>query len=428
MDSAAVWKQCLEHVALSDLGLRRSNNQDSYTVFLASTQEVFERRGHLFMVADGMGAHAAGELASKIATDMVPLTYHKFREKAPPEALVEAILDANAQIHNRGEASPDFKGMGTTATVLVLLPQGALLAHVGDSRVYRLRGARLEQLTFDHSLVWELKAASQEFEEQYANYISKNIITRSLGPNVTVAVDLEGPHGIEPGDIFLLCSDGLSGQVSDAEIGAVLMSLPLSQAVQTLIHLANLRGGPDNITIVAVKVLAPLAAGASPPEPVDAHRIAPRRPVHPLLWTLLGAMGLATLGFLTMGQWIFAGLTFLAAAGAGIAALVQRYGGGESAWAGGGRRFGRSPYVDTDCTPNEDLLARWSTIVQELRDAAEHERWDIDWAGFRPILAHAESARAEADCFTSAREYLQAINYLMEQLKRQAPGGKTAPD
>ncbi|MBN2577436.1 MAG: serine/threonine-protein phosphatase [Pirellulales bacterium] len=419
MDPAAVWKPCLEHAAISDLGLRRANNQDSYTIFLASTQQVFTRRGHLFMVADGMGAHAAGELASKIATDVVPLTYHKLREKSPPDALAAAILDANTQIYSRGQASPDFKGMGTTASVLILLPQGALLAHVGDSRAYRLRGGRLEQLTFDHSLVWELKAAGHQFEEQYASYVSKNIITRSLGPNITVAVDLEGPHPIEPGDTFLLCSDGLSGQVSDEEIGAVLTCLPPEEAVQTLVNLANLRGGPDNITIVVAKVLGPLTAGTAASGPTD--RAAPLRPVHPLLWTLLGATGLATLGFLAMGQWGVALGTLLVTALCGIAALVQRYGGGEPSWAGDPQRFGRGPYVTADCTPNEDLLAKWSVIVQELRDAAEHEKWNVDWSGFHPLLAQAESARARKDYPAAAREYLHAINYMMQQLKHQRP-------
>jgi PPM family protein phosphatase len=426
MDPTALWKQCLDHAAISDLGLRRSNNQDCYTVFLASTQQLFDRRGHLFMVADGMGAHAAGELASKIATDVVPLTYHKLREKPPPEALVDALYDANAQIHSRGQASPDFKGMGTTATVLTLLPQGVLLAHVGDSRAYRLRGARLEQLTFDHSLVWELKAAGQEFEEQYANYVSKNIITRSLGPNPAVAVDLEGPHPIEPGDTFLMCSDGLSGQVSDAEIGAVLMTLPPAEAVQVLVNLANLRGGPDNITIVVAKVLAPLAAGAAPPEPGESARSAAARPVHPLLWTLMGAMGLAALGFLAMGQGIIAALAFLVALVAGIAALIQHFGGSQPAWTAAGHRFGRGPYVETDCTPNEDLLAKWSVIVQELRDAAEHEKWNVDWSGFHPLLTRAESARAQSDHPAAAREYLRTIHYMMEQLKKQRSGGKSS--
>ena len=145
------------------------------------------------MVADGMGAHAAGELASKLAVDNIPHTYFKLRDLYPPAALRQAIRDANAAIHAKGQSSIGFQGMGTTCSCLVLLPQGALVAHIGDSRVYRLRGELLEQLTFDHSLVWEMAAAGQMSEEDVPAYIPKNVITRSLGPHSTVHIDLEGP-------------------------------------------------------------------------------------------------------------------------------------------------------------------------------------------------------------------------------------------
>ena len=255
------WQSGLEHVALSDLGLRRSNNQDSMTAAVAGSLAAFQQRGHLFMVADGMGAHAAGELASKLAVDTVPLSYHKLADRSPPEALRAAMEDANSQIHSRGCASPDFKGMGTTSTVLVLLPQGALVAQVGDSRAYRFRGNRYEQLTFDHSLVWEMRAAAALPAGQVPDYIPKNVITRSLGPNPSVQVDLEGPFPVAVGDTFLLCSDGLSGPVNDEEMGILLHCLPPAEAARTLIDLANLRGGPDNITVVIVRVQGPLSPG-----------------------------------------------------------------------------------------------------------------------------------------------------------------------
>src|SRR6185503_15786006 len=128
---------------------------------------------------------------------------------------------------------------------LVLLPQGALVAHIGDSRVYRLRGQTLEQLTFDHSLVWEMAAAGQMTEHDVPSYIPKNVITRSLGPHATVHVDLEGPYSAVPGDKFLLCSDGLSGPITDEEMGAILQCLEPADAAATFVDLANLRGGPD---------------------------------------------------------------------------------------------------------------------------------------------------------------------------------------
>ena len=268
MDQAAgIWSHCLEYAALSDIGLRRANNQDSYKVVLAGNEADFQQRGHLFIVADGMGAHAAGELASKMATDVISLDYRKLLDQSPPEAILSAVLDANRQIHTRGQASPEFRGMGTTATMLLLLPAGALVAHVGDSRAYRLRGNRIEQLTFDHSLVWEMQAAGQLPEGEVPGFISKNIITRSLGPNPTVQVDLEGPHPVQAGDTFLLCSDGLSNQVTDDEIGLVLSCLPPGEAVHALIELACLRGGPDNITAIIVRVARSpsSAARAAPP-------------------------------------------------------------------------------------------------------------------------------------------------------------------
>ncbi len=230
--SAGKTREALEHAALSDVGLRRGNNQDSFVVALAGDEAEWNRRGHLFMVADGMGAHAAGELASKMACEAVAHTYRKLLDRAAADALRHAITTANANIHERGQANAEFQGMGTTASALALLPREAYVAHVGDSRVYRLRAGKLEQLTFDHSLVWEMMAAGQMPKGDVACFIPKNIITRSLGPHADVQVDLEGPFPLEVGDTFLLCSDGLSGQVKDEEIGALLAALSPSEAVR----------------------------------------------------------------------------------------------------------------------------------------------------------------------------------------------------
>ncbi|HEX4149557.1 MAG TPA: protein phosphatase 2C domain-containing protein, partial [Pirellulales bacterium] len=248
------WQSFLEHAELSDVGLRRSNNQDSYRQVTAGNEDQWQRRGHLFMVADGMGAHAAGELASKMAVDTVALTYYKLLDRSPSDALRKSIEDANAKIHAGGQANPDFKGMGTTSSLMVLLPEGAIVAHVGDSRVYRLRGNRLEQLSFDHSLVWEMMAGNKLSENEMPGYIPKNIITRSLGPTDAVQVDLEGPFQLAAGDTFLLCSDGLTGPVDDTDLGIVLATLPPAEAARTLVDLANLRGGPDNITALVARV------------------------------------------------------------------------------------------------------------------------------------------------------------------------------
>ena len=148
-----------------------------------------------------MGAHAAGELASKLAVDHLPLLYYKHDEFSPPEALEKALQGANQEIFRRGQENLDFHNMGTTCCVLLLLPQGAVIGHVGDSRIYRLRGDEFCQLTFDHSLVWEMRAPDQlDDDDTSLPGIPRNVITRSLGPHPDVQVDLEGPFPIEVGD------------------------------------------------------------------------------------------------------------------------------------------------------------------------------------------------------------------------------------
>src|SRR5262245_53163866 len=122
--------------------MRRTSNQDSHALVVADSQELWQARGHFFLVADGMGAHAAGELASKLASDGVLHLYLKYREESAPDALARAIRETNGEIHRRGTANPDFHNMGTTCSTLLLLPQGAVAAHIGDSRIYRLRGQK----------------------------------------------------------------------------------------------------------------------------------------------------------------------------------------------------------------------------------------------------------------------------------------------
>ena len=250
-ESLVNWDDCLQVASISDVGMRRTTNQDNLCLSPASSVEQWQKRGHLFIVADGMGAHAAGELASKLAIDHIPHLYSKFDNIPATEALKKSVEEANSEIYRRGQANQEFHNMGTTCSVLALLPQGAVAAHVGDSRIYRLRKNRLEQLTFDHSLVWEMEASGQLTSAEQKAKIPKNVITRSLGPCEEVKVDLEGPFPVEVGDTFLLCSDGLTGPVTDAEIGSLLANLTPEEAVKVLVDLANLRGGPDNITTVS---------------------------------------------------------------------------------------------------------------------------------------------------------------------------------
>jgi PPM family protein phosphatase len=416
--STSTWSRCLEHAVLSDVGLRRANNQDSCAAVLAGGQADFQQRGHLFMVADGMGAHAAGELASKMAADIVSLVYRKRLDQAPPEAILSAFLDANHQIHSRGQASPDFRGMGTTGTALILLPTGAMVAHVGDSRAYRVRGTVLEQLTFDHSLVWELRAAGPAPGAAPPGYVSKNIITRSLGPNAVVQVDLEGPYPVQAGDTFLLCSDGLSGQVKDDEIGMVLSCLPPDEAVRALVDLANLRGGPDNITVVVARVVGPqISQNTKPDQPAMTAVSGP--PVHPAIWTGMGVSILAAAAMLALDHPLAALMALMVTVGTVVAILAPRWGAADRRSRIESRRFGRGPYVTCECAPNADLLSRLTNIIQQLRDAATKEKWSVDWAGFERFTAQATSANQSGNSVEAAREYLHAISFLMAQLRQQ---------
>ncbi|MFZ1935691.1 MAG: protein phosphatase 2C domain-containing protein [Thermoguttaceae bacterium] len=416
--TAGIWSHCLDVAALSDIGLRRANNQDSYTVVLAGSEDDFRQRGHVLMVADGMGGHAAGELASKMATDIVSLDYRKLLDQTPAEAILSAVLDANHQIHVRGQASPEFRGMGTTSTILVLLPGGALVAHVGDSRCYRVRGQRIEQLTFDHSYVWEMQAAGQMPEGGIPGFISKSSITRSLGPHATEQVDLEGPHAVQAGDTFVLCSDGLSNQVKDEEIGLVLNCLPPAEAVHALIELACLRGGPDNITAVVARVLGPQVpetADAAPSQRSDRSNV---RPVDPKLWTLLGVASLATLGLAALQQWWLFVVGLTVAAAALVTVLVKRYGGGSKPESDH-RHFGRGPYVAVDCTAKAEHLAVFADIVRQLRDAATEEQWSVDYRAVDQHLTQAATATKGGNLTAAASGYLRAIIVLMAQLREQ---------
>ena len=410
------WDHCLQHAAISDVGLRRANNQDSMAVVLAGTAELFRKQGHLFIVADGMGAHAAGELASQLATETITQTYSKLLDLSPPQAILSATHDANAKIHGRGEADEEFRGMGTTVTSLLLFSEGALVAHVGDSRAYRLRGNRFEQLTFDHSLVWEIMAAGQLPEGMSADRIPKNIITRSLGPSPTVSVDLEGPFPLAVGDTFLLCSDGLSGPVTDEEIGTILASMAPDEAVRSLVDLANLRGGPDNITVVVARVTGPQLPEHPEDDPQPQRPTTP--PVHPVVWTLLALFFVVAAALAAKGQTIPALISLALAAGAGIAALVQRSG-GESEDRSAVEPLGKAPYAVFKVAANLKFVQQLEEIIQELREAATVGGWVVDWDRFNAYSEQATAAVKADDHIKAVREYFHAINFMMSELKQQ---------
>ncbi len=421
------WNDCLAHVEMTDVGMRRANNQDSLAVMIASDLESWRSRGHVFVVADGMGAHAAGELASKMAADGIPHNYYKLREDAPPDALRKSIREVNDQIHRRGQANAEFHGMGTTASVLTILPQGALVAHVGDSRIYRVRAGRLEQLTFDHSLVWEMAASGQIPKDAAPNLVPKNIITRSLGPHKEVKVDVEGPYPLEVGDTFLLCSDGLTGQVKDEEIGAILTALPPAEAGQVLIDLANLRGGPDNITVLIIRVTGPAitATGGMAAEPLalgTSSNETTERPVNWMLW--LAAIAALIAGVVLINfNWVPMLICFLIAGGLAAAGVLQSLGGGEGMkYLTPGARLGRGPYVAIDCAPNETVVNGLAQLLGQLRAAAADSDWKLDWSKFDGFLQRGQASAQRRDFAGAIREYVQGVRFMMNQLRAQGRG------
>jgi protein phosphatase len=416
----------VNHASVSDMGMRRANNQDALAVMVTEDVATWAARGHLMMVADGMGAHAAGELASKLAVDNIPHTYFKLRDLYPPAALRQAIRDANAVIHAKGQSSIGFHGMGTTCSCLVLLPQGALVAHIGDSRVYRLRGKTLEQLTFDHSLVWEMAAAGQMAQEDVPAYIPKNVITRSLGPHSTVHVDLEGPYNAAAGDVFLLCSDGLSGPVSDEELGAILQCMEPEDAAETLVDLANLRGGPDNISVIIARV-----GGDALPKlpPVDNSQEKPpvpqRRAQTAPLWIAAGAC-LGVLTYCLVNEiWPGALIAAIALAVAFLSALIfqtNSNGVGATVKPLGGP-YGNGPYRKSTCPPNGRVVESLQEIAGKLRELPDKQpgEWTVDWQPFDAQRDNAEAAAKNSDYVGAIRGYGEAIRDIMRQLREHRP-------
>ena len=410
--------ECLHYHAVSDVGMRRANNQDAYSVALSDDLDGWESRGHLFLVADGMGAHVAGEKASKMAADGIPLHYQKFREESAPEALRLAIMQANTEIHRMGQENVEFHNMGTTASALILLPQGGFVAHAGDSRVYRLRDESLEQLTFDHSLVWELRAQGQLSQDLEASgAIPKNVITRSLGPSPNVQVDVEGPFPLEVGDTFLLCSDGLTARVEDAEIGPILANLPPQEATQLLVDLANLRGGPDNITVIVTKVVDDaITTRANAAKPIRVGEAKVPLKIDLGVGILFVLCLLTTLALFALQQsiggmimisatvivTIFAAMKILARPEMGKT-LGEQY------------RLGKGPYSRTDGKISVEFLDMLETIVRELRQVIEDRQWYIQWEIFDTHHTNAVTLKQEKRFSDSLGSYWQAIAMVMQE-------------
>jgi len=230
-----------EQAGRTDVGRQRTANEDSLVVMPP-----------LFAVADGMGGARAGEVASAVAVEAV----EDARESSEPaEAQLAGIIrDANRRIYELAAGDESRRGMGTTLTLAKLHGDEVSLAHVGDSRAYRLRGGELQQLTRDHSLVAELERSGQITAEAAEHHPQRSIITRALGPEPDVEVDTYTLAGRED-DVFLICSDGLTSMISDEEVSSILRSAgSLDEAADALVRAANQSGGKDNITVILFRL------------------------------------------------------------------------------------------------------------------------------------------------------------------------------
>jgi protein phosphatase len=244
-----IYKYC----AKTDTGRARDNNEDSVAV---------DEETRLVVLADGMGGYNAGEVASGMATAYIKTELSRWlievgavaRSREVRRAMEICVDSANLAIFNAANSNTQYAGMGTTLVVGVFRDDALVLGHIGDSRCYRLRAGKLEQITRDHSLLQEQLDAGLITPEQAEHSTIKNLVTRALGVEAVVLTEVN-EHLVEPGDIYLLCSDGLSDMVSDATIASLLLKEEsLEHHADTLVNAANEHGGRDNISVLMVEV------------------------------------------------------------------------------------------------------------------------------------------------------------------------------
>lgn len=257
----------IRYAAKTDVGMKRTHNEDYFSLI---------EDEQLFMVADGMGGHASGEVASKMAADTLSEFYQRTKDEDATwpykmdralsyieNRLVCGIKLANYKIFEAACRDIRYKGMGTTIVAVLVNDEKVYVAHVGDSRCYRLRDGKLSQVTRDHSLLEDYKDAKPDMtEEEQRNFPHKNVITRALGMRDSVQVDVK-QEAIQDGDVYVLCSDGLSGMVDEAQLREIVMSnigpggaSNLEKVVSELVDNANRAGGTDNITALVLQCSA----------------------------------------------------------------------------------------------------------------------------------------------------------------------------
>lgn len=230
----------------TDVGVIRNKNEDYFNAVNLPDGS------YVFVVADGLGGHLAGEVASRTAVTNLIEMMKEGMGGDPITFFRESLEKINREIEKIGNSEPDKKGMGTTLSLLYIKDNKGYIAHVGDSRIYKISHGKIFQLTEDHSFVEKLVADGLITEEEARHHPRKNVLLQMIGMKKEVNPQIIGPFPIEEGDKFLLCTDGLSNLVSDFEMKEILGRLPIQEAVDYLIDLAKKRGGPDNITAIGV--------------------------------------------------------------------------------------------------------------------------------------------------------------------------------
>jgi serine/threonine protein phosphatase PrpC len=247
----------VELANLTDLGVQREQNEDNFLYIEPENDEEFARKGRLLLVADGMGGHNGGEIASGIAAAALREAFLDDSDEDARAVLVRGFAEAQREILARSSETSDLSGMGTTCTALILRNGKLNYGHIGDSRLYLLRSGKMTQLTEDHTLVHQLVKAGALSEDEAANYEQKNILTSALGmKSEELAADFsEEPLTLEAGDTLIVSSDGLHGLIDDNEIADVASRKNPHYACRALRDLAIERGGPDNITIQILRMI-----------------------------------------------------------------------------------------------------------------------------------------------------------------------------
>ena len=248
-------KPGIEAASLTDVGLQRSENEDSYLYWEPDSQDDFRRKGRLAIVADGMGGYEGGQEASRLAVETVRHVYEAEFTGDPQATLLAGFRSAHDAIQRYALDHPEFQGMGTTCTALAMVDRQLYFAHVGDSRLYLVRAGAISRLTRDHSYVGRLVESGIVRSEDAGSHPQRHILTAALGSGRDILPHVpEQPIALEENDVLILCTDGLWSLVTDQDLLRGAQTQSLSDACMKLVRMALERGGPDNITLQVLRV------------------------------------------------------------------------------------------------------------------------------------------------------------------------------